>query len=303
MYENLYNEQEVTIMQLRATAKINLALDVLKKREDGYHEVRMIMQMVDMYDQIRLTAKRNTPGISMTTNLPYIPTNEGNLAYKAAKILMDEKGVTDGLQIELEKFIPVAAGLAGGSSDAAATMIGVNRLFHLGYSREELMERGKKIGADVPYCILQGTALSEGIGEILTPLPNMPDCRILLCKPNISVSTKEVYTNLRANELTEHPDIDGMIEAIKAKDLKGITDPACMSNVLESVTCVNYPVIEAIKSRMMELGALNSIMSGSGPTVFGVFDDREKSEAARAALKKEYPAARTFLTWPVMRRR
>ncbi len=290
-------------MQLRATAKINLALDVLRKREDGYHEVRMVMQMVDMYDQIRLTARRNEPGIHMTTNLPYIPANEGNLAYKAAKILMDEKGVTDGLDIELEKFIPVAAGLAGGSSDAAMTMIGVNRIFHLGFTNQELMDRAKQIGADVPYCILQGTALSEGIGEILTPLPNMPDCRILLCKPNISVSTKEVYTNLHANELKVHPDIDGMLEAIRNQDLRGIAEPSRMSNVLETVTSVRYPVIEDIKAKMMEMGALNAIMSGSGPTVFGIFDDRDKSEAARTRLKQEYPTARTFLTWPKSRRK
>ncbi len=290
------------MMQLRATAKINLALDVLRKREDGYHEVRMIMQMVDMYDQIRLRIRKNRPGIDMTTNLPYIPANEGNLAFRAAKILMEEKGVTDGLEIDLQKFIPVAAGLAGGSSDAAVTMIGVNRLFHLGFSQEELMERGKQIGADVPYCILQGTALSEGIGEILTPLPNMPDCRILLCKPNISVSTKDVYGALRADELPVHPDIDGMVDAIKRGDLTGITDPSCMSNVLESVTSVKYPVIEDIKSKMVELGARNAIMSGSGPTVFGIFDDKDKSEAARTALKKMYPSARTFLTWPQVRR-
>ncbi len=290
------------MLQLRATAKINLALDVLKKREDGYHEVRMIMQMVDMYDQIRLSAVKGRAGISMRTNIPYIPTNEGNLAYRAAKILMDEKGVTDGLEIDLSKFIPVAAGLAGGSSDAAATMVGVNRLFHLGYTNEELMERGAQIGADVPYCIMRGTALSEGIGDILTPLPNMPDCRILLCKPSINVSTKEVYHSLRANELETHPDVDGMIEAIKAGDLYGIVDPSKMSNVLESVTAVKYPIIEDIKAKMMELGALNSIMSGSGPTVFGIFDDKDKSERARNVMKQLYPTARVFLTWPRARR-
>jgi 4-diphosphocytidyl-2-C-methyl-D-erythritol kinase len=285
-------------MQLKATAKINLALDVIRKREDGYHEVRMIMQMVDMYDRIRLTARKGQSGIRMTTNLPYIPTDEGNLAYRAAKLLMDEKGVTDGLDIRLDKFIPVAAGLAGGSSDAAAAMKGVNRLFRLGFSDRELMERGARIGADVPYCILKGTALSEGIGEILTPLKDMPDCFILLSKPAINVSTKEVYTNLRADSLPFHPDVDAMRDAIERGDLHAMTDPALMANVLETVTSARYPVIEDIKAAMMENGALQAIMSGSGPTVFGIFDVRQKAEAAKETLKKAWPSARTFLTWP-----
>lgn len=288
-------------MRLKATAKINLALDVLRKREDGYHEVRMIMQMVDMYDWVELKAIPGRSGIQMTTNLSYIPVDEGNLAYRAAKMLMDEKGVTDGLSIRLDKFIPVAAGLAGGSSDAAATMIGVNKLFHLGFSREELMKRAAGIGADVPYCILRGTALSEGIGEILTELPDMPRCQILLCKPNINVSTKLVYQNLHVDDLKEHPDVDGMIEALKKGDLSGIAEPSRMSNVLESVTSVRFPVIEEIKAEMKRLGAMNAIMSGSGPTVFGIFDDREKAEEARTFLKSTRPSARTFLTWPVRR--
>ncbi len=285
-------------MRLKATAKINLALDVLRKREDGYHEVRMIMQMVDMYDRIELTADPWHPGIHMSTNLSYIPVGEGNLAYQAAKLLMDEKEVTDGLEIRLDKFIPVAAGLAGGSSDAAAVLIGVNKLFHLGFNRKELMVRAAKIGADVPYCVLRGTALSEGIGEILTPLPDMPRCQILLCKPNINVSTKLVYQNLHADDLAAHPDVDGMIGALKEGDLHGIVEPDRMANVLESVTSVHFPVIEEIKTEMKEAGALNAIMSGSGPTVFGIFDDRQKAEEARNLLKRTRPSARTFLTWP-----
>lgn len=296
----LWEEMEKK-MRLKATAKINLALDVLQKRDDGYHEVRMVMQMVDMYDRIELMVNPQIHGIRMTTNLSYIPTDEGNLAYRAAKILMDEKGVTDGLEIRLDKFIPVAAGLAGGSSDAAAAMIGVNRLFHLGFSQKEMMERAAGIGADVPYCILKGTALSEGIGEILTPLPDMPRCQILLCKPNINVSTRLVYQNLHANALKEHPDVDGMIAALKNRDLRGVTDPSRMANVLETVTSARFPVIEDIKEDMKRLGALNAIMSGSGPTVFGIFDDRKKAEEARSILKRTRPSARTFLTWPVRR--
>ena len=202
-------------MYLRANAKINLSLDVLRKRDDGYHDVRMIMQMVGMYDRLNLTPVPGLPGIHLTTNLSYIPVNENNLVVKAAKMLMDEFGVTDGLEIRLDKFIPVAADLAGGSSDAAQTFLGVNRLFGLGLTKEELMQRGARIGADVPYCILGGTALSEGIGDILTPLPPMPDACILLCKPNINVSTKEIYTELRAAELAFHPDVDAQIRALK----------------------------------------------------------------------------------------
>ena len=223
-------------MRLRANAKINLSLDVLGTRPDGYHEVRMVMQMTGMYDRLTLTPVKGREGIHLSVNLPYIPTGDSNLVVKAAKLLMERKGVTDGLDVELEKFIPVAAGLAGGSSDAAQTMIGVNRIFRLGYTRKELMELGKEIGADVPYCILQGTALSEGIGEVLTRLPGMPPCHILLCKPNINVSTKDVYQSFDALKTVRHPDVDGQIEALKCGDLAGIADPARMSNVLELVT-------------------------------------------------------------------
>ena len=285
-------------MFLRATAKINLALDVIRKREDGYHEVRMVMQMVGMYDRLSLNPVSGRPGIRLETNLSYIPTDENNLVVKAAKLLMDEASVTDGLSIRLDKFIPVAAGLAGGSSDAAMTLIGVNRLFHLGLTQEELMKRGRLIGADVPYCIMKGTALSEGIGEILTPLPPMPDAAILLCKPNISVSTRDVYHALDAASIVNHPDIDGMVEAIRAGSLEGITDRGCMSNVLEDITGPRYPVIRMIEQVMMEEGALQAVMSGSGPTVFGIFSDTDLAEACRKRLRRERPAARTFLTRP-----
>ena len=284
-------------MILKATAKINLALDVVRRREDGYHEVRMVMQMTGMYDRLALTPLPGEPGIRLTTNLPFVPADRRNLVWKAADLLLTEFGVTDGVQIELEKFIPVAAGLAGGSSDAAMTMLGINRLFHLGLSREELMTRGVQIGADVPYCILQGTALAEGIGEVLTPLPAMPACRILLCKVPVSVSTKRVYEAIDAVPLETHPDIDGMCEAIREGDLKGIAGR--MSNVMEAVTVRDFPVIGTICEEMKARGALNAVMSGSGPTVFGLFDDEKKAMAARDVLRKAYPSARTFLTEPV----
>ena len=257
-------------LSLKAYGKINLGLDVLRRREDGYHDVRMIMQTVGIFDRVDLIWKEE-PGIQVETNLYYLPTNENNLVYKAAKLLMDEFQVQEGLLIRLRKFIPVAAGMAGGSSDAAAVLFGVNKMFRLGLTTEELMQRGVKIGADVPYCILRGTALSEGIGEVLTSLPPVPQCQVLVAKPGINVSTKFVYENLHANDLRpeQHPDIDGMIRAIKAQDLQGIADK--LGNVLETVTVKEYPVIQEIKDKMVEFGAIGSLMSGSGQTVFGLF--------------------------------
>ena len=288
-------------MELKATAKINLGLDVLRKREDGYHDLRMIMQMTGMFDRISMFPRAGRPGISFRTNLPYIPANENNLAYRAAKILMDEFEVSDGLSINLQKFIPVAAGLAGGSTDAAAVLIGTNKLFHLGLSLEELMVqelmvRGKKLGADVPYCLLGGTALAEGIGEVLTPLPDMPPCSILLAKPPVSVSTKEVYGALRADEIEVHPDIDGMVEALKAGDLRGVCDRC--ANVLEDVTAPSRPIIGEMERDMKKMGALCSIMSGSGPTVFGIFDDESAARKCRNHMRDKYSGSRIFLTRP-----
>lgn len=283
-------------MELKATAKINLGLDVLRKREDGYHDLRMIMQMTGMFDRISMFPRAGRPGISFRTNLPYIPANENNLAYRAAKILMDEFEVSDGLSINLQKFIPVAAGLAGGSTDAAAVLIGTNKLFHLGLSLEELMVRGKKLGADVPYCLLGGTALAEGIGEVLTPLPDMPSCSILLAKPPVSVSTKDVYGALRADEIEIHPDIDGMVEALKAQDLRGVCDRC--ANVLEDVTAPSRPIIGEMERDMKKMGALCSIMSGSGPTVFGIFDDEAVARKCRNYMREKYSGSRIFLTRP-----
>lgn len=280
-------------IRLKAMAKINLGLDVVRKREDGYHEVRMIMQNIHMYDQIQLELL-NQPGIRVRTNLSYLPVNEDNLVYRAAKLMMEEFRIKQGIFIDLKKFIPVAAGMAGGSSDAAAVMVGVNRMFRLNLSVEELMKRGVKIGADVPYCIMRGTALAEGIGEILTPLPSPPECHVLIAKPAIHVSTKFVYTNLKADQLSWHPDIDGQIQAIKAKDLKGMA--SLTGNVLETVTIPAYPVIQEIKDAMMEAGALTACMSGSGPTVFGLFDDLNKARTAYDYLYRTDKAKQVYIT-------
>lgn len=269
-------------INLKAMAKINLSLDVVRRRDDGYHEVRMIMQTVHLYDEIFLK-RINTTNISIVTDTEEVPANEDNLVYKAAKLLMDEFQIEEGLEITLKKAIPVAAGMAGGSSDAAAVLKGVNELFELGLSRRQLMERGVKIGADVPYCVMGGTALAEGIGEKLTELNDAPECFVLLAKPDINVSTKFVYENLHANQLKVHPDIDGMIREIQQGSLRGVA--AKMGNVLETVTVREYPVIEEIKDCMKQNGAVNAMMSGSGPTVFGIFENREQAEQAKEALK------------------
>jgi len=279
----------------KAYAKVNIGLDVLRRREDGYHEVKMIMQTVNLFDTLSIEEFEDINGtVVITANEDTIPLNEDNLIYKAAKLLMNEFSILKGVKIHLEKNIPVAAGMAGGSTDAAATLIGVNELFSLGLSREDLMRRGVKIGADVPYCVMGGTALSEGIGEVLTAVDGMPQCHVLIAKPPINVSTKYVYENLHANELKYHPDIDGLLEYIKSGDLKGIASK--MENVLENVTVKEYPIIEEIKTFMKENGALNSIMSGSGPTVFGLFDDKAIAEAAFSALKEKNFTNQVYLT-------
>lgn len=280
-------------ISLKALAKINLGLDVVRRREDGYHEVRMIMQTIQLYD--RLDIKRTQePGIQIQTNLSFLPVNENNLIYKAAKLLMDEFSITDGVSVKLDKRIPVAAGMAGGSTDAAAMLIGVNRLFSLGLTKRQLMERGVQIGADVPYCIMRGTALAEGIGEALSPLPPMVKCPVLIAKPSISVSTKFVYQNLKIDDTTIHPDIDRLIDDIKAKNLHDIA--AHMGNVLETVTIPNYPVIDEIKKHMLSNGAVGAMMSGSGPTVFGLFDDEDTAKKAYKAMRSSHLARQVYLT-------
>ena len=284
-------------IQLKALAKINLGLDVLRRREDGYHEVKMIMQTISLHDDLEIR-RIKTPEIQVKTNLYYLPTNENNLVYKAAKLLMDEFGIKEGVAIQLKKRIPVAAGMAGGSTDGAAVLWGMNQMYGLGLSRQELMERGVKLGADVPYCVRRGTALAEGIGERLSVLPSMPKCTILIAKPGISVSTKFVYENLHANDLKpeQHPDVDRMIEAMKEKNLDLLCER--MGNVLETVTIPAYPVIQEIKEHMMACGAAGAMMSGSGPTVFGIFHSPVQAKAAMKDLKVNGLAKQLYLTTP-----
>lgn len=277
----------------KAYAKINIGLDVLRRRENGYHELKMIMQTVDICDDL-LFEKTAEPGIVIRSDHKELPVDGGNLIYKAADLLFREKGITEGVKITLTKRIPIAAGMAGGSSDAAATMRGLNELFGMGYSIRELQELGVKLGADIPYCLVGGTMLSEGIGEILTPLPTPPDCFLVVAKPDIDVSTGFVYGNLHADRLTYHPDIDGMIEALREGSLSGITDR--LGNVLETVTVREYPVIEELKELMRNMGAENALMSGSGPTVFGIFTERGAAESAARTIEDRQLAGQIFVT-------
>jgi 4-diphosphocytidyl-2-C-methyl-D-erythritol kinase len=280
-------------MDLKALAKINLGLDVLGRRENGYHDVRMVMQSVYLYDNVRLEA-REEPGIELSSNLYYLPDDTGNIAYKAAQMMIEEFHLEGGVRITLDKHIPVAAGMAGGSSNAAAVLFGMNRLFGLELTRQELMERGVQLGADVPYCILRGTVLAEGIGEKLTVLPSIPKCAVLIAKPPVSVSTRVVYEALDSKEIVKHPDIDGLIRALEEGSLKHAA--ACMGNVLEDVTIPKYPVIREIKQEMMEAGALNAMMSGSGPTVFGLFENKIKARNAQERIRRKALAKQVYVT-------
>lgn len=280
-------------MDLKALAKINLGLDVLGKREDGYHEVRMVMQSVYLYDNVKLEYKEE-PGIELSSNLYYLPDDSGNIAYKAAQMLMEEFQIPGGVRITLEKHIPVAAGMAGGSSNAAAVLFGMNKLFDLQLSRQELMERGVRLGADVPYCVMRGTVLAEGIGEKLTVLPSIPRCAVLIAKPSISVSTRVVYEALDSKEIIKHPDIDGLLRALQEGSLRGVADH--MGNVLEDVTIPRYPVIQDIKEEMLAAGALNAMMSGSGPTVFGLFENKVMARSAQERIRRKALAKQVYVT-------
>lgn len=280
-------------IELKARAKINLTLDVIGKRPDGYHEVEMIMQTVNLYDYITIR-KMRAPGIKLKTDLKWLPEDERNLAYKAAKLMVETYNIDQGILIELKKRIPVAAGLAGGSSDAAAVFVGLNTLFDLNLQKTDLMDLGVKLGADIPYCILTGTALAQGIGERLTKLPPMPFCHVVIAKPPISVSTAHVYKSLNLEEISFHPNTEEVIEGIKKRDLRKIAKN--LGNVLESVTIEEHPIIEEIKNTLVEYGALGSLMSGSGPSVFGLFENSKDAQAAAKELRLHSKAKDIFVT-------
>ena len=280
---------------LKARAKINLTLDVLRKREDGYHDLKMIMQSVNLYDKIYIE-KIDKKVIKLKTNISWLPTDEKNLAYKAAKVLFDrfDKDGNNGVFIEITKKIPVAAGLAGGSSDCAAVLIGINKLFGFGLSKKELMQIGFELGSDVPFCILRQTSLAEGRGEILTPIKNNLKCKVVLAKLPVSVSTGMVFSKIKVDEIEKRPDTQNMISYIKEGNLNAICKG--LVNVLENVTIPMYPKIDSIKRTMMDFGALGSLMSGSGPAVFGIFDDEKKAEDAADYIKNTMNIKETFVT-------
>lgn len=300
--EYCIQKTEVKMITVKAYAKINLSLDVLRRLENGYHEVKMVMQQVDIFDVLTFEKMKDISADKISLEVMKIAPGvdigpvENNLIYKAAKLIMDEYQINEAVKITLDKNIPVAAGMAGGSTDAAAVFHGLNELFGLNMSIKDMCALGVKIGADVPYCIMGGTALSEGIGEILTPVAAPPDCVLLVSKPNINVSTKYVYENLHANELKVHPDVDGMIAAIEEKNLEKMA--LLLGNVLETVTTNKYEIIGKIKKLMVDEGALNSLMSGSGPTVFGLFkvEDLDKAKKAASLIKDNNLAKEVFVT-------
>lgn len=256
---------------VKAYGKINIGLDVTGRREDGYHLVKMILQTVDLYDEI--SVRKQEKGITVQTNKPFLPTDERNLAFRAAKILMDEYGIEEGVRIDIGKNIPVAAGMAGGSTDAAAVLKLMNDIFELNIDKEKMDQIAVKLGADVPFCLRKGTYLAEGIGEELTRLPDMPHCYLAIINPNFGISTKWSYEQLDKMTDIKHPDIDGIIRALGAHDLERVS--LGMRNVLEKAALEKYPQIQEIKDKLKSAGALGTLMSGSGPTVFGVFTDEE----------------------------
>lgn len=280
-----------------AYAKVNLALDVLRRREDGYHDVCMIMQNLSLYDTLTFTMEEaDMLAITLSCDKEFVPCDERNLIYKAIVLMGETYHLTGHIHVELVKRIPVEAGMAGGSTDCAAAFHAMRELYGLDVSDQKLMKLGVKLGADVPYCIMAKTALSEGIGEVLTEVAPLPDCFVVVAKPTISVSTKMVYENLHANELQHHPDVAGMIEALKQGDLSGVASR--MENVLETVTTKLYPQIEEIKQSMKETGAENAIMSGSGPTVFGLYRGKAIAEQAAEKIRQQYGLSEVYVTQP-----
>lgn len=267
----------MTHTTMKSYAKINLGLDVLDTLPNGYHSLKMIMQTISLHDTLYFE-KRKKPSIILKANLPYLPTNEKNIVYQAIRLFKETMKIYDGIFCTITKHIPVAAGMAGGSGNAAAALKAMDLLYGTHLTTEQLCEMGLKLGADVPYCITGGTALAEGIGDVLTPLPSPPRAKVLIVKPSVSVSTGEVYKNLRLDESTVHPDIDSCISAIKEGSLKKLCDN--LGNVLEDVTVGLHPVISEIKTKMKELGADGTLMSGSGPTVFGLFEDDTAAQTA-----------------------
>ena len=279
-----------------APAKLNLTLDILGTRSDGYHEMTMVMQSVSLYDHVSLELGE-PGGIRAESGLRFLPSDKGNLAVAAALAFREESGQDwQDLKITIEKHIPVCAGTAGGSSDAAAVLRGLDELTGTGYSRTELARLGEKVGSDVPYCVMGGTALAQGRGEILTPLPSLPPCHIVLCKPRFPISTPELFKAWDRKKSRLHPDTKGVLEALEKQDLSGVARR--MYNVFEEVLSpYQRREIESIKNALLQYGALGAVMSGSGPTVFGLFDNEDAANEAVRQLQGDYEDV--FLTVPL----
>ncbi|GAA0177775.1 4-(cytidine 5'-diphospho)-2-C-methyl-D-erythritol kinase [Clostridium sediminicola] len=271
-------------MKIKAYAKINLSLDVVGKREDGYHLLRMIMQSIDLHDEIII--EEIDRGIVIDSDKAYIPKDKRNLAYKAAEIFINKYNIKKGVKIFINKNIPVAAGMAGGSTDAAAVLKAMAEMFEVDTTESQLMELGLQIGADIPFCIKGGTALCEGIGEVITPLKPFKDHIIVVVKPNFGLSTKEVYKSLDINKIHRHPKTDELIQAIEKNDLRFISNN--LRNVMENVSFRKYNLLRNIKSKIVSIGALGSLMSGSGPTIFGIFDDEKKAQQCFEYFNNKY---------------
>lgn len=268
---------------IKAPAKINLGLDVISRRFDGYHDLKMIMQTINLFDILTFDIN-NSNDITLTCSNPDLETDENNLVIKVMKQICEEFNIRTGITVHLEKNIPIAAGMAGGSTDAAATFIALNDIFSLGLSQTELMQRAVTLGADIPYCIMQGTALSEGIGDILSTLHSIKGVTLVIAKPPIDVSTGFVYTNLKLTNEISHPDIDAISNAMFKNDIPLFA--SLLENILETVTIPAYPIIADIKQTLLASGALGALMSGSGPTVFGVFDNDETAVQACSECMK-----------------
>ena len=274
---------EITV---KAYAKLNLTLDILRRREDGYHDLRMVMQSISLHDTIHI-CETGTHGIELHNSVPYLPCDSGNLAYRAAEAFFDAAGIRNpGIRISIEKKIPVRAGMAGGSSDAAAVLRGLRKLYAPDMSIARLCRIGERVGSDVPFCVFGGTALAEGRGEILTRLAPMPECFAVVCKPAFPMSTPELFGCVRTQRLRCHPDTRGMLESLEQRDLPGIFRR--VYNVFEGVLTEKHDEVFYIKDRLLDLGARSACMTGSGPTVFGLFTEREDAEQAVRALKEEY---------------
>lgn len=271
---------------INAYAKLNLTLDILRRREDGYHDLRMVMQSISLHDTVALS-QTDTGEMELKSGADFLPADQSNLAYRAAEAFFASTGISNpGLRITLEKNIPVCAGMAGGSSDAAAVLRGLRQMYAPDMSVAELCRIGEKVGSDVPYCVFGGTALAEGRGEILTRLAPMPACWVVICKPPFGLSTPELFGCVQVKKLSRHPDTQGVIRSLEHGDLNGVLRR--IYNVFEAVLPEKYGEVFSIKNKMLDLGADSAAMTGSGPTVFGLFTDEKRAEAACRTLGQQY---------------